>query len=384
MVPQRMNSLALARLKSEDQYRHLKLVQRRKDPYLWIDGKRLISFASNDYLGLAQEPRLIKAAIYALKREGVGASGSRLLSGHYDLHEELERALAVWMGSETSLVFPTGYMANLGHLTALAGPKDLILSDELNHASLIDACRLTKAKVVVVPHRNVEWAAKYLRSSKKHRNVFLVTESIFSMDGDVAPLVDWNRLAVRHQAQLIVDEAHGLGVMGKRGRGVIEAMGLPRKNLIVMGTLSKAFGVMGGAVFCPRSVKEWMVNVSRPFIYTTAMAPALAAAALAALPLVEAEERRKRLWASVHQLRAGFHGLGIDTRDSMSPIVPMVVGDSKKTMKLAQQLWMKGIFAPGIRPPTVPMGTSRLRFSVTAHHTSQHIDRLLSVLNKIL
>jgi len=379
-------------LKRAGLYRRLRRVDRREGPYIWIAGKKLISFASNDYLGLAGHRDVLAAVQRLLVRVGVGASSSRLLAGHHWIHEMLESRLADWMEVDSALVYPTGYMANLGLLTALIGPEDTVISDELNHASLIDACRLTRARVWVAPHRDVSWAEKKLRALRRaassgwprRRQVWILTESIFSMDGDVAPLGDWCRLAERYGARVIVDEAHALGVVGPEGRGVVATMGLPRHRLIVVGTLSKAFGAQGGVVFSDRDIRERLINTSRPFMFTTAIAPALAAATLAALTWVQrGDELRSRLWAAVHTVKRGLHALGWETRGSQSPILPMVVGDVRRTLRLAQRLFRAGFYAPAIRPPTVPPGTSRLRLSLTAHHEACHIYPFLEVLRRM-
>lgn len=372
-------------LKTRGYYRHMRVVERRSGPYIWFRGRRFLSFASNDYLGLSQHPRVRGAGARAAIRDGMGASSSRLLAGNFEGHQRVEGALSSWLGTEAALVYPTGYLANIGVLTALVEPGDLIFSDALNHASLIDACRLTKAEIVVVPHRDVAWASAWLRRKRRLRRMWIVTESVFSMDGDIAPLVEWYRLAETHGAGLIVDEAHALGVLGRGGRGVVEAMGLSKKPIVVMGTLSKAFGGQGGVVFSSRQIKEWLVNTSRSFIYTTGISPALAASALAAIPILEqGDELRRKVWKVARMARMGFHELGQETGESASPIIPLIVGGTSETMRLSNKLWNRGIYAPGIRPPTVALGSSRIRFTVTAQHLPQHIKRLLSVLREIL
>ena len=342
-----------------------------------IDGKWLLHLASNNYLGLSQHPRVVAAAQEALQRFGAGAGSARLIGGTFSVHEELEERLAQFKQAQAALVFPTGYMANLGIICTLVGPGDLILGDRLNHASLIDACRLSRAAFRVYPHRDVERLEAALKHREgKYRRILIVTEGVFSMDGDLAPLADIAQLARRHNAWLLIDDAHGAGVFGSQGRGTLEHFGIAAGEILQMGTLSKALGSLGGYLAGPRVVIETLRNKARSFIYTTALPPASAAAALEALRVIEEEPVwRTRLWANVKEWVSGLSELGCELISTVSPIVPIRIGSNEAATALAQALFEQGIYAPAIRPPTVPAGSSRIRTSVTALHTQADLKR---------
>jgi 8-amino-7-oxononanoate synthase len=347
----------------------------------------LRDFSSNDYLGLASDPRLARAAAAALDRAGTGAAAARLISGHHDLHDELERAIARFTGTDAALLFPSGYSANTGTIPALVGHRDAIYSDMLNHASLIDGCRLSRADVHVLPHADIATLERALeRQRGRYRRRLIVVEGIYSMDGDLYPLDALVPLARRHDAWIYLDDAHGMGVLGSSGRGSGEHWGVADAIDVVMGTLGKACGVAGAFVAGSRSLVDYLTNRARAFVYTTGSPPALAAAALAALEIVAHEpERRVRLRANARRLRAGLAARG---RPAAGPddghIVPVVIGASEATMGVGAALEAAGFLVGAIRPPTVPEGSARLRITVSAAHDVPAIDQLLDVLGTAL
>lgn len=345
-------------------------------PWIEIEGRRLANFASNDYLALASDERVRQAAVEASGKRW-GSAASPVLGGRGPAHEELENALARFEGTEAALVFSSGYAANVGTITALAGPGDVVFCDRLNHASLIDGCRLSRARMRVYPHSDADRLGRLMRHESSARRRFIVTDAVFSMDGDLAPLGELADLADRFDAALLVDEAHGTGVYGKRGRGVAEHLGLEECVAVKIGTLSKAIGSAGGFVAGPQALIEWLVNRARTYIYSTAPPAAVCAAATAALRIVEAEpERRARLFEHACRLRDVLAAGGIDTGSQPGPIVPVLVGDSGRASRYASALEARGLLVPAIRPPTVPRGTARLRINVTAGHDGETIERL--------
>ena len=365
-------------LKSKAIFRSLKRVSSVQGPLIRIDGKRVLNFCSNNYLGLANDPRLIRAGVAALRRYGAGSGAARLISGNFPLHEELESRLAQFKGTEAALLFNSGYHANVGVLPALAGEGDLICSDELNHASLIDGCRLSKARTIIYKHNDLNHLEALLKKQRGRVKV-IVTEAVFSMEGDLCPLTGLLKVADRYGAMVYLDEAHAVGLFGKRGEGL--APRNPPPHLISMGTLGKAFGSYGAFVSGSNVLKKYLLNRARSFIYTTALPPAVIGASLAALQIVETEpERRQRLWANIDLL----HTHWTDDKKDRSPIFSLVIGSAEKTMKISQKLFQEGIYLQGIRPPTVPEGTSRLRLTVMATHTERQILRLVRGLQWIL
>jgi 8-amino-7-oxononanoate synthase len=341
-------------------------------------GERLINFSSNDYLGLAADARIARALAEGARTWGSGAGASRLVCGDFLPQQQLEQELARFEGSESAVLFNSGYAANCGILSSLAGPEDLILSDELNHASIIDGCRLSRACVEVYPHDDLAAVERLLDAPARRK--LIVTDSIFSMDGDRAPLRDLSRLCAVSGAMLVVDEAHATGVIGPHGAGLCAELDIPVD--VRMGTLSKAFGVAGAYAASSRSVCELLINRARPLVFSTALPPALACAALESLRILsgpEGDERRARLWSNVRRFAAGLRGAGIEARED-SPIFPVVLGDVERALSVATRLREQGILAKPIRPPTVPGGTSRIRFAVTAAHTEAHIDAALAAL----
>lgn len=349
-----------------------------------------IDFSTNDYLGLSQDPALRTAVLERLK-EATGthclsSPASRLLRGNTPLHRELEERLAVFKGTEGALLFPSGYQANIGLLTALVSPQDRVLSDAQNHASIIDALRLCRCRKIVFPHLDVEAVQHTLDQSHSGGKTFLVTESLFSMDGDVAPLETYAQLVEKHGAYLIVDDAHATGVFGKtRGSGLTEAFGVEKRAVAILSTFGKALGLFGAFVAGPRVMIEYLVNRSRPFIFTTAVPALLLYGIDAALDRLEAEpERRKRVCQLADRLRDHLRRGNLDTLNSCGPIVPVLLGNSDLALKAAAGVQQKGHDVRAIRPPTVAPGTARLRISVHANHSEEQIDRLAEALVEVV
>lgn len=345
-----------------------------------LAGCELVDFGSNDYLGLAQHPRLVEA-LSAAAREGVGARASHLLGGHRDAHEALEHALAQWIGYPRALLFSTGYMAATGALSALLGRHDLCVQDRLNHACLIDGARLAEVSLQRYRHGDAADAARLL-AAQPERRALLVSDSVFSMDGDVAPLADLAALAQRERAWLMVDEAHGIGVLGPQGRGACAAAGLGQVEVPVwMGTLGKALGGFGAVICGGDTLVDALVNGARSFIYTTALPPALSRAMVVAVELARAaDDRRAHLQALIQQLREGAAARGWNLLPSGTPIQPLMVGDAHQAVALSARLEQAGFYCPAVRPPTVPPGSARLRISLSAAHTAQDVEQLLVAL----
>ena len=350
---------------------------------LSIDGRELLNLTSNNYLGLAGDGRVVEGAVEAARAYGASVSASRLLCGSTPLHEELEGRLAALKGREAALLYSSGYLANLGALTALARPGDAIFSDALNHASIIDGCRLSGAETHVYRHRDADHLAELLRATPARRRL-IVSETVFSMDGDVAPLPALAELARAHDAVLVLDEAHATGVLGPNGEGALARSGVNAEadgdGVVVVGTLSKALASAGGFVAASATVIDYLVNRSRPFIFNTALPPASVGAALAALDVVAAEpERRARLEALAARLREGLVAAGHPPSGSETAIVPLLLGPADAALAVERQLREAGILARAIRPPTVPEGTARIRFNLIATHTEGDVDRVLAV-----
>jgi glycine C-acetyltransferase len=357
--------------------RRLRALASACDAEVVLDGRRVLLLSSNNYLGLASHPALKAAACTAIERWGCGTGASRLIAGHLDLHAEVEAKLAAFQGTEAALLFPSGYQANLGTITTLVGRGDHVYSDALNHASIVDACRLSRASVHVYPHRDVRALEAELAATPQGGRRLIVTDSVFSMDGDRAPLAALVALAGQYHSWLMIDEAHASGVLGGRGAGLAEADGVAAEIDVHMGTLGKALGGAGAYVAGSRTLIETLVNRARAFIYTTGLAPAVVAAAGAALDVVAAEpERRAALFRNAVRLRDGLRALGLDVRGD-THIVPVVVGDNRAALALADALLARGVLAHAIRPPTVPAGTARLRLTPIATHTEAQIARAL-------
>lgn len=353
-------------------------------PDAHIDGASLLAFASNDYLGLANDPRLIAAACEGAQRWGVGAGASHLVSGHYAVHEELAASLARFTGFEAALTFSTGYMANIAVMPALLGREDAVFADKLNHASLIDGALLSRAEVKRYQHYDMAQLETLLVASSARRKL-IVSDAVFSMDGDIAPLKELLRLAEVHDAWLLIDDAHGFGVLGPQGRGSLAEAGLQSDRLILMGTLGKAAGVAGAFVAGSRLLIEWLVQRARAYIFTTAAPPMIAHTLSCALELIEsADAQRAHLQSLIERLRKGLARHASRLLPSRTAIQPLLVGGNAETLALTQALLERGIWVPAIRPPTVPQGSARLRISLSAAHTVAHVDTLVEALNDLL
>lgn len=372
----------LAQLAADGLLRRRRTLDAPCGPEAVIEGRRVVAFCSNDYLGLANHPALVAAARVAASRWGVGGGASHAVSGHLRPHAELEERLAALVGRERALYFTTGYMANLAVAPTLVGRDDAIFADKLNHASLIDAALLARAEHLRYPHGDADALARRLEQSRARRKLIL-TDAVFSMDGDLAPLPELFALAERFDAWLVVDDAHGFGVLGPGGRGSLAHFDLPPSpRLILMGTLGKAAGVSGAFVAGDRRVIEWLMQRARSYIFTTASSPILAAALLASLELIAAgDERRAYLQRLILRLREGLNGLPWRLLPSPTAIQPLLIGGNEATVQLAGQLFERGLWVPAIRPPTVPAGTARLRISLSAAHDESQIDDLIAALH---
>jgi glycine C-acetyltransferase len=374
----------LEALKRQGLYRKLRRVEGGQGPTLLLDGGEVLNFSSNNYLGLATHPALKKAAKEAIDRYGCGAVASRLISGNMALHEELEEKIAGLKGTEAALVFNSGFQANVGIIPTLAGEGDVIFSDELNHASIIDGCRLARAKTIVYPHCDMEALQDALKNTLVVGRKLIVTETLFSMDGDETPLAEIVELAERYGALVMVDEAHATGTSGPNGAGVVAKLGLGARVPIQMGTLGKALGGFGAYVAGGRALRALLINRCRSFIFTTSLPPPVLAAAIAAIDLLYQEpERRLALWHNCRAMREGLRNLGFTLGKSESQILPLVIGDAEKCMAFSERLLEKGVFAQGIRPPSVPEGTSRLRITLMATHTHEHLHRALKSFEEV-
>lgn len=360
----------LADLTAQHLSRQTRAVERGVTPYVWRDGKQYLNFSSNDYLGLAEHPAVIDAAQDYLKQHGVGAGAAHLITGHTSLHDQLEQRLASLSGYPRALLFSTGYMANLGVMDALLSPKDVVYQDRLNHASLLDGGRLSGAKMRRYAHRDLAMLEHWLKTDDAPRKL-IVTDQVFSMDGTEAQLIELIDLAERYQAGLMIDDAHGFG---------LRAQPLPPVD-VYMATLGKAIGTFGAFVAGSAELIEYLTSRARTFCFTTATPPLLAAATLAALDVIAAEpERQQQLQANIQQLREGLQAQGWQLIESQTAIQPIIVGDAAQTLALSQRLADQGILAVAIRPPTVPHGTSRLRVTLSAAHTGEHVGRLVEVM----
>jgi 8-amino-7-oxononanoate synthase len=381
---------ALAQLDSE----HLRRIRRDNErpcsPHVVIDGRELTAFCSNDYLGLAGAPRLAAALAEGARRWGAGSGASHLVSGHYRVQHDLEKRLATFVRRERALVFSTGFMANSGIIPALVGRGDALFADKLNHASLIDGMLLSRAHALRYPHLNLTVLERQLAASTAPVKL-IVSDAVFSMDGDVAPLRELMALAERYDAWLLIDDAHGFGVLGPQGRGTLAEAGLPDDaaeswRLIQVGTLSKAAGVSGAFVAGDASVVEWLMQKTRTYIFTTGSPPALAQTLLASVDLIEADEgdaRRAQLAALIARLAGGLAQKRWKLLPSRTPIQPLVIGDNADALALADALMNEGLWVPAIRPPTVPVGSARLRITLSAAHTLADVDRLIEAINRL-
>ncbi len=374
----------LHELDAEGLRRRLRVVDLLGGMKASVNNKDCVLFCTNNYLGLADHPKVLERSQRALLRYGAGAQASRLVSGHLPIHMQLEEITALFKGSEAALAFPTGYMANLAAVSALVDDKDVILCDRLNHASLIDACRMSKAKLLIYEHLNLEDLKKQLEKTGKYRRRLIVTDGLFSMDGDLVPLLKLMELAHEMDALVMVDDAHGTGVLGPSGQGIVHHFPLKHFPAVVVGTYSKALGSMGGFVCGPKIFIEYLLNKARTFIYTTGLPPAVCGASLGAFEAIQEEPQRvERLWENGKKIRDGLRALGYDIPRGAGPILPIIVGENDEAVKMSEKLLEEGILVVAIRPPTVPKGTARLRLSVSAAHTDADIEKLMNAFKKL-
>jgi 8-amino-7-oxononanoate synthase len=358
-----------------------RIVDGKQGPDLHADGEEILSFCSNDYLGLASHPALIAALQQAAAEAGVGGGASHLITGHHRLHHELEEALAAFVGLPRALFFSTGYMANLGIVSAMVGRGDAIFADRLNHASLNDAAVLSRADLHRYAHNDVAVLERQLAQSPARRKL-VIADAVFSMDGDIAPVPEMLALCERYDAWLMLDDAHGFGVLGEHGEGTLAHFGVKSPRIIYMATLGKAAGVSGAFVAGEPELVEYLVQKARTYIFTTAMPPALAAALLAALPIIRDEpQRRAHLRTLVETLRAGLKLTKWRLDPSITPIQPLIVGSNEDALRASEKLRARGILVPAIRPPTVPQGTARLRITLSAAHKAEDVHRLIAAIH---
>ena len=373
----------LENLRQRSLLRRRRSVESACGPELVVDGRSVLAFASNDYLGLAADPALIEAAREGAGRYGVGAGASHLISGHYAPHQALEERLAAFVGMERALYFSTGFMANLGVVTSLVGANDAVFSDQLNHASLIDGIRLSGAEKHIYSHRDLA-ALEAMLSACTAANKLVVSDAVFGMDGDQAPLPELLELCERHDARLVVDDAHGFGVQGPQGRGSLAKFGIASPRVVYIGTLGKAAGVSGAFAAGADEVIEWLLQSARSYIFTTGAPPLLAHALLASLDLIErGDHRRAHLARLIAQLRAGLRLKRWRLSDSTTAIQPLIIGANDEALRIGARLYESGLWIPVIRPPTVPEGTSRLRISLSSAHTPAQVERLVTALNEL-
>lgn len=383
----------LADLRAKHLYRPLRIMSSEQGPVATVDGREVISLSSNDYLGLTHHPRLKAAAVEAVREYGAGSGAVRTIAGTMDLHEALEAELAAFKGTEAVLTFQSGFTANTGVIPTITGEADLIVSDALNHASIIDGMRLSKAPRKVYPHADVAGLESVLREATElgrpggagpYRLILVVTDGVFSMDGDIAPLPGIVEVAERYGAAVFVDDAHASGVLGRNGRGSVDHFGLTGRVAIQVGTMSKAMGVLGGYVAGSQDLRDILVQRARPFLFSTSHPPAVAAACREAIAVMEEETwRMERLWASTRRFKAELARLGFDTGRSETPITPVIVGDSEAAIRFSTELFEAGVFATSVVFPTVSLDQARLRTIVTAALTDDHLDRALEAFSTV-
>jgi 8-amino-7-oxononanoate synthase len=373
---------ALSDIRDRGLYRRMRLISGPQGPRVLVDGQPVLLLCSNNYLGLADHPRVREAAAEAAMRYGAGAGASRLVSGNMRIHRRLEERLAEFEGYRSALLFGSGFLANTGVVQALAKPGEVVFSDALNHASIVDGCRLAGAETFVYDHADMDHLAWGLREAEG-RGSLIVTDGVFSMDGDVAPLAEIVELARRYDARVMVDDAHGTGTTGPDGRGTVAAAGLEEEVDVLVGTLGKSLGSYGAYVCCDRPMAKYLVNTARTLIFSTALGPPQVAAAMAALELLREDPRRvERLQRNVRVLREALAEQGLPAGDGETPIVPVIVGDADAAVAASERALERGVFAQAIRPPTVPAGSSRLRLTVMASHTKSELRDAAKVIAK--
>ena len=376
---------SLAERKSAGRYRKQRTRFGEQGVEVVVDGRNFVSFCSNDYLGLASHPALKKAFIDAVEQQGVGSGAAHLLTGHSRYHEQLEQALADFTGQQRVLLFSSGYQANMGVIDGLMTRGDTVIQDKLNHASLLDGSRLSEADLLRYPHANMTLLHKRLHNASTAKHKMIVSDGVFSMDGDLAPLPEIMAQAEQHHAAVLLDDAHGLGVLGEHGGGSIEHWNIAQdESPIVMGTFGKAFGTAGAFVAADEEVIETLIQQARTYVYTTAQPAAIAAATLASLKLVQQEGwRREKLQTLINQFRLGAKALGLNVMNSLTPIQPVIIGDDQQAITIGKSLEEKGLLVGVIRPPTVAEGSARLRITLSANHTEQQVTLLLDALEAV-
>ena len=372
-------------LKKEGVYRKLPVLEGPNEAEVILNGKKVINLSSNNYLGFANHPRLKKAAIEAVEKYGAGAGAVRTIVGNMSIHEELEKLLAEFKREEAVFVYQSGFNCNAGTIQAITEAGDLIISDELNHASIIDGSRLSKADRKIYKHSDMEDLERVLKENRhKYRNVLIITDGVFSMDGDIAKLPEIVELAEKYEAMTYVDDAHGSGVLGESGRGTVDHFGLHGRVDFSIGTLSKAIGVIGGYVAGSKVMYEWLNHRARPVLFSTSLPPAAVGAIMEAVRmLMESTEYTDRLWDNAKYFKEKLGALGFNTGHSETPITPVIIGDEAKTMEFSRKLLENGVFVSGIVYPTVPRGTGRVRCMVTAAHTKEQLDRAVDAFKKV-
>ncbi len=375
----------LNKLREQGLYQKLRVLEGEQLPVARFDGREVINLSSNNYLGLATHPKLKQRALDAIHKLGVGSGAVRTIAGTMSIHMELEDKIARFKHAEASVVFQSGFTANAGTVAAIIGHDDVIVSDELNHASIIDGCRLSKAEIRRFPHKDVEACEKVLKGLAGYKgHKLLITDGVFSMDGDIAPLPDLVRLSEEYGCIMMIDDAHASGVLGRNGRGTVDHFGLHGKVDIQVGTLSKAIGSLGGYICSTRDTIEFLYHRGRPFLFSTSHPPSVAASCLAAFQLLEEEPQLiERLWTNTRFFKAGLIKLGFNTGASETPITPIMVGDAALAHEFSRELFQAGVFAQGIGYPTVPVGKARVRTIVTATHTTDQLSQALEVLERV-
>ena len=368
----------IASLKEQGLFNTIRTLSSPQGAWLVVDGRRVLNFSSNNYLGLANHPRLVEAAKRAMDTHGVGPAAVRSIAGTMDLHLELEERLARFKGVEAAVTFQSGFMANLATIPALVGRGDVIFSDQLNHASIIDGCRLSRAQIVAYEHNNPDDLRKKIAETTEYNRRLIVTDGVFSMDGDIAPLPEIAAIASEHGILLMVDDAHGEGVLGRGGRGIVDHFGLHGQVDVEIGTLSKAFGVVGGVVAGNKVIVDWLRQRGRPFLFSSAMAVPDVAANIAAVELLEeSTELVDRLWSNAEYFKQGMESLGFDTGQTQTPIVPVMLGEAPLAQQFSRRMFEEGVFVMAIGYPTVPHGKARLRVMNSATHSRDDLDMAL-------
>jgi len=374
----------IAQLQAQGLFTHIRTLDSPQGAWLVVDGKRVLNFSSNNYLGLANHPKLIAAAKQAMDRYGVGPAAVRTIAGTMSLHVELERRLAAFKGVEAAITFQSGFTANLATIPALVGRGDVIFSDRLNHASIIDGCRLSRAQIVAYEHCDPDDLRRQIKATSEYGRRLIVTDGVFSMDGDIAPLPELYEIAAEHDILLMVDDAHGEGVLGRGGRGIVDHFDLHGKVDIEVGTLSKAFGVVGGVVAGKQVIVDWLRQRGRPFLFSSAMTVPDVAACLAAVDLLEeSTELVDRLWQNAEYFKSGMQALGFNTGRTQTPIVPVMLGEAPLAQQFSKRLFEEGVFAMAIGYPTVPQGQARIRVMNSATHSRDDLDLALDIFAKV-